>query len=252
MNSLQQKKFQSIIWKVIPDTANELLMVELRKKQDQQVEYGFLDLQQGFYQKLISTRPCSWWTGMLDFFDNVVLIHGYEDEGLPVQMGVEAHQLKPNKFLWKNSQDSVEQTGVESLRMKSGEILEWRSGEVIKREDFEPLEGVRAAQQVFPKLYLQESEVFQHWKTSLGDFLGDEPSLQLALANHGHTYIIQAYTGNLQEDLKAYWLLYHAQARTFTKLISVSQQSLLMDPFFVQLPYLFFLPTSNEIFWTRI
>lgn len=249
---IKEKKFKKSIWKLIPSAKKGQLAIELRNKDDKKVEYGFLNLESGDYQPVVPSNQDNWWTGLLEFYSNFILLHGYEEEGLPMHKGAMVYDVLSPKILWKDFEVLVKQTGVQGILTDKGDLLGWEDGEVKNQNIFLPLNQLRAEQQVFPSLHLEGDPVFEKWKEPLRDALGTDPVGQIAMATYKTEIFLQACTGTLGKELMGHWLWKEPVVSRLNLISSSTLKGLLLDAFFIELPYLFFTPEENLLLWMNL
>ncbi len=250
MNS--STNFDSSIWKILFDMKRHLLAVEVRNKEEKKVSYYLVQLPSGkTYPILISH---TWWAGLLDFYDGILLLHGYENEGLPIHKGIFAYDAMNGHLLWKEEEASLKQSFVEGILTQEGQSIGWKDGGLLDRpsQTFTPLEEIKSGGRHFPSLYLAGSRLFEEWRTPIEDFLKSPIIAQLALLDlYGHTYL-QTYSGNLGKSLTGHWLSYSSQHKEFSVIDQVPLKALLLDAFHVEEPLLFYMPSSNSIAWQHL
>ena len=249
---ISQYKFEHTLWKVIPDTFHQLIALELRNKESRQVEYGFLNLEDVSFQKLYVHEKDTWWTGLLDFYLHKLLLHGYEETGLPGHKGLFVYDASNNQLLWKDPEFLLKQTGLQGVMDLNGRIWNWENGQPIEATYFEPLSTQRSKRQLFPSLHLEGSQEFLNWKGPLNEFLGQEPIAQIAIRSLGRRTFLQCYTGKLGQQLLGHWLEFSEEKRKFNLLAHSNLNGLLLDAFFIELPYLFFMPKEDTLAWMKL
>ncbi len=130
--------FDGTIWKILPDEARQLLLIETRNADLRQAEVYSLDLNK---EELVLLQPLpnneGWWIGLEDVYNGKAVLHTYADEQDPGHTGVYVYDMCSGSPLWQNT--TVHYLGiqpgsmlVQDLKEKKLTILDSESGAVLE------------------------------------------------------------------------------------------------------------------------
>ncbi|MFK7900738.1 MAG: DUF4905 domain-containing protein, partial [Cyclobacteriaceae bacterium] len=88
MKELLTKDFGVKVWNIYPDIQNNSLLVELRDELSKEVQFYIVDTNTFQLQKIQLPSEESWWMGIIDYFEGVILYHTYLDGVEPIPEGV--------------------------------------------------------------------------------------------------------------------------------------------------------------------
>ena len=100
MQILFQHRFQDPIWRLIPSASKENnWVVETRSGTLKTLSFYFLSTD---YKLVELNTSLDWWTGIEALNGNIILVHGYLQEDLPIHKGIKAFDAIKNEWLWEN------------------------------------------------------------------------------------------------------------------------------------------------------
>jgi hypothetical protein len=109
--------FDGTIWNILPDEAQQRLLIETRNADLQQAEVYSLDLQK---EELLPLLPLPagihWWLGLEAACEGIAILHTYANEQDPGHTGVYGYDMGTGEALWQN-------TNVSYLGSKPGQVL---------------------------------------------------------------------------------------------------------------------------------
>lgn len=262
----KQVQLPGIIWQVKPDPVREILALEVREPESQQVLYIGLDLTT---QRLLpGINAEDWWSGMETVHDGVVICHGYEAPDVPVHEGVRAWQLRTGGHRWERSKATFEGITPESQVLLSNaerrpELVDIYSGEKIRNPNPEELEQIR--QRIADKVAREQQDYGYPVQMEL-----DRPEL-MALTDHlpdgtFHTasvwarppYMALAYHINYGAAVGAMGpydlelVLFRKEKRRQRWVLETGMDRMQLTPFFVFRDRLFCIQNRTTLLWVDV
>jgi hypothetical protein len=175
----QSLKFPFRIWKVRTDPFSLDLALELREQAEMRVRYAVVRPSDGGLQLLFELEGKDWWTGIEDFREGILFLHGYEEAGLPLHQGLQAYSVAEKKLLWENDTASysgmttagmvVEENGrSQLLQLHNGEKLAGLEAGDQLRKEMNAYEARRTEKLAAPLAEWAESPRHDTWKERIG------------------------------------------------------------------------------------
>ncbi len=175
MELLFQKKFNDLIWRILPDTHSNLFAVELRDEQSRKVVFHGLDSATGEILSEIYPTHDDWWVGIECVYNQKMILHGFEDEENPTHSGVYCYDLRNGKLLWSFPSHRMNTFSHDFVLMQSEEtvtIVDWSGESVAQSAKSEVIESDRLQS---PSPYSQESEYFNTVSQFISERFGQHP-----------------------------------------------------------------------------
>ncbi|MEM0998062.1 MAG: DUF4905 domain-containing protein [Bacteroidota bacterium] len=200
----QHRKFPFRIWKVRPDPHSDDVALELRNQADKQVSYATIRPAETELKLLMERRASDWWTGIEQIDEGVLLLHGYEEPGLPLHRGLEAISSTTGETLWQDPQAVfrgslpqqvfLERAGRYEIRdLRSGELREeiedWKEEAFQSRLQAYETESTQGL--AFPQAVGTEDPRYFSWK----DRLGIEPFGPLSILRRDDWEVVAWHEG---------------------------------------------------------
>lgn len=233
------------IWMLRPDPFSRRLVLELRKEEEKEVSFAVVSDAGDSISILDEIQQDNWWTGLEDFREGTVWLHGYEEQGLPLHQGLCGYDSNSGELLWDRP-DGVYQGMIkdgivltESPHSEKVVLLDIRSGEIKHNFDqnrdpelnqaLQDYEDFRTAQMQFPETLHPDSPGFEEWKGRLGV----EPFGPLWLAQQGEYSILAWHEGKPEEGFALALAVFQNHDLQLDGWLEEEMKGMNPDPFFI-------------------
>lgn len=250
------------VWRVMPDHEGPGLAIEVRSREEKAVDFFYLNLLNGTIKALQMEND--WWKGLQEVQNNIVLLHGYENPGLPVPQGLFAFEGIQGKSIWKKPQDTFTGLAGNVLGAKNREGVPFcyhlSSGEAIEHppasDVFEQANDEKKQQLYFPKVFIDGHDEFeihhqqikQHWEkhaeVQIDILRGKKKLPNYQVINFYH----KSPSGSWNQDLG----ILKNQIPIFHKQIGTDLKGLSLDPFFIFQDYLIWIENISCLSYLRL
>ena len=170
-------KFTGDVWRVLADSQQSLLLLEIREANNFQVKFAAIDCKKG--EKLFDDWifPEPWWIGIYQIHNGIAYFYTYPDDQKPEVKGVSAWDIRQKKLVWEDKNSIFHEINGDKLitytqnqegliyeirRMKDGKISEQinQIPVFVKKEQ-------KDSEVFLPENYVEGTEYF----TKVSDFL---------------------------------------------------------------------------------
>ncbi len=126
--------FRDTVWRLCPDPVSKILVAETRNRGSQSTAGFSIPLRSP--QSLPMSLPQSWWISLTAAHDHRALWQRYEDEGLPVPLGMYAVELGDGGLAWQHP--TLKFTGlapevalgIDPQTPQLTHLIDWRNGNI--------------------------------------------------------------------------------------------------------------------------
>lgn len=137
-NKIFSHIFKGTIWRLFPDTAQNLLTIETRNYDDRTVSFFSLDIVASHISHLTSHISEPWWIGIEDAYNGLVFFHHYNHIQFSNHIGIICFDVAAQKIRWERKElvfykltadaviaikQSKEHSDFVKLSLHSGEII---------------------------------------------------------------------------------------------------------------------------------
>lgn len=149
--------FDQPVWRMEIDQSADLLFFEIRDVDNKQVSFSAINLQSGrlLFNQLV--MPERWLTGIEAAAYDVLLLHGFQSEVLPVHKGLIALHGRTGEVLWSNYNLSFEHTTAVGFTVadtrfqpKRTFVIDPKTGQIVDRESKQETESAIMYPQFLP------------------------------------------------------------------------------------------------------
>ncbi|MEM6807167.1 MAG: DUF4905 domain-containing protein [Bacteroidota bacterium] len=247
------QSFDAPIWKVMPDHANSGLAIELRDKKNHSLQIAYIDLAEG-QSPIFIKAELDWWQGLQTVFQGRILLHGYEDPGLPLQRGLSIYNGKEGTKLWENSSlkfTNYLKAGIMAEVHNELKLYSWDSGEEVVQSDLQEelhkMNEKQAANLGFPQAYIDAHDSFENLAQIVQEKSEKAPEIQIDFARFGSYQIYNFYHRNTDESWSQFLGIRKGKEWPFYRQTADALKGLGLDPFFLFKNYLIWLEQENTL-----
>lgn len=153
-------KCEGIIWKIILDETQEIIVWECRTN-DKKVSFYAYDFKNQNQLLNNFTFDDGWEVGINTVFNGILYFNGYESEFSPVQKGLVAFDLQQQKILWQNFSISAQTFTADGIVVFDTKILprkyrliSYQDGNTIKDIEITNLANIKPLENsiILPKM----------------------------------------------------------------------------------------------------
>lgn len=261
--NLTSFSFDGLIWKVIPDEVNHLLVVEYRNSDKHLADFSAIDLKKKKikWQGIKKDEP--WWIGLEAVKDGYIYLHGYKDIQNPEHKGIISVTSDSGKILWEEkllSFGGVFSEGILALQNEEEEnkvyfLLDLKTGK--QKKEYSDVEVLKKLNQVFREKqksniqnalhFTQESEYFPKLSEYVQEVTSEIPALAFDYAEYKNFIIISYY---IYSDNKLQNLLLIANEEgdvLLKEILDKSPKGVGMDTFFLLENTVIFVKEKKEL-----
>lgn len=237
LKHLFSETVKGIIWKIVLDDQNEILLLESRTEDKQTFFYGFdFKNQKPLFKELQLEEK--WFISLEGIINGVAVFQGYENEFSPLKKGIIAYDTKLSKTLWQNYAYTCERitaSGIiaynSKIQPKKTELLETETGLLLKSISLEDL----------PAYPIPSNSIYNP-SIIFGENI-QETRHQLIL---GNLQVIASYERE-EESLNQYLEVYQNEEIIFRDKIQSDIQKITPDTFFIWKGKLVYIRNKSEI-----
>lgn|GEM_PF-1202350 len=261
--NLTSFSFDGLIWKVIPDELNQLLVVEYRNADKHLADFGAIDLKKKKIKWQGVKKDESWWIGLETVNNGYLYLHGFKDIQNPEHKGIISVASDTGKVLWEEKVltfGGVFSEGVLALQNEEEEnkvyfLLDLKTGK--QKKEYSDVEVLKKLNEVFREKqksniqnalhFTQENEYFSKLSEYVQVVTGDQASLAFDYAECKNFIIISYY---IYSDNKLQNLLLIANEEGEVLLKEILDQGLKgvgMDTFFLLGNAVIFVKEKKEL-----
>lgn len=111
-------EFSAPIWKLLPDTTHQQLVVEIRDAATQYVDFATICANTGEIGcNGIENLTDSWWTGLDAAGNGVFVLYQYADKHNPIKKGICVYETRQGNLLWTNEEAIFQGFEGEAMRI---------------------------------------------------------------------------------------------------------------------------------------
>jgi hypothetical protein len=205
---LVSQTFKETIWRLVPDTAKNVLIIELRDYDTRSAKFSILELNNSQFSILNSQFKELWWIGIEDTYNGVIYFHNYNHIQFSNHQGIICFGIKSEKILWERKElvfykllsdgvvaikQSKEETEFVKLSLQTGEIIT-RIGEVNElNSEFESFVGERNKSIDHPSVFNQNEPDFNTVSLYVQSQLNQIPANAIEYLEHGDYILVSFY-----------------------------------------------------------
>jgi len=256
--NIQKTHFDLPIWRVMPDHARTSLAIELRSRENKIVRFLYLDLNKK--TQIPIHIDSEWWKGLLEVHNGIVLLHGYENPGLPVHQGIFAYNMEKEEPAWQMdlaryealTEDTVkttEHTGeTKYYSLSTGEKLE----QPPDAEAFASFNKEKNDTLLFPKVIIDGHERFLHHYQEINKAWGIKPELHIDFLEYQNHRVFNFYHKNKEGKWNQELGILTKGKSTLHCRTGENLKGLSLDPFFIFQGYLIWIEGVNCLSCLRL
>ena len=246
-------RFDAPIWKVLPDHANFNLAIELRDREHQSLKIAYLNLA-GNRSPLFLTEEIDWWKGLQTVFQGKILLHGYEDPGLPLQRGIYVYEGQKGRKLWGSDSlkfTSYTENGIIAESKMELKLYDWKSGKEVMpaspQEIWDQMEKSQAANLSFPQAFVDAHESFEELAEIIREKSGKAAEVQIDSIGFREYQIYNFYNRNPDKSWSQFLGIKKDENWVFYRQTAKALKGLGLDPFFIFKNYLIWIEQQNTL-----
>lgn len=251
-------QFSHPIWRVIPGNSPDRFVVACRDASTQTCQVFGCSLEQPDL-RILFKLPDPWWIQVYDTWEEVLLMQGYADPGLPIPQGMYAYDLHDGQLRWEKPAMTVAgltEEGIVAIHphfQGRHSLVSALTGEVLRDQllDAHPrMQAYQATRQLhtsFPAVGLADHPIFDRHLAGITSALTQSPVHQIEYLTIGPDTWIHAYTTPTTQPPYTGYLI-RQQGETYQVVAGPFQRKgLLLDAFFVDQTTLYFMAEPHSL-----
>jgi hypothetical protein len=237
--------FPGQVWRIEPDPRTGWLGVEVRQEDPREVSFWAVAPRDIEAQPLGLSLPDPWWVGLAACWQGALLVHGYQDPGLPLPIGVYVFDLPTGSLRW--AQPSYQlgyllpgQVLVQDPRWPSrSQSLSWEAGTLqslspeawqARKQEAQALRWVGMA---FPQSLRVDDPSAQPLLARLTATHQVAPQRQIDWLEWAPFTLVSWYQAEAEGSFSQHLSVWHEDALVLTQVLVSQTRQLALDPFMV-------------------